>query len=424
MLLSRRTLFLLVLGGYLLTSSVSGVKPDSLPSPLVAESKRNNVVAAKINPSFHAGLVQASTKRNPMSLKNFPLLGEEGSDTVDLEVVPFDILTSDSVTVVVKPNGKEETLRPSVRLVRGQVKGNGKSNVVLGFTESGVNGFIQIEDQLYIVAEDRRQNRKQNRKQNNKQNNKQNDRITYVYNTAKVDMPVGKELKDELIQVPGGGRQLRDGRSGLGGRELQGDRCYTVAVDTLDDFLSGQSREDKMNYVYTIMAATSLLFSGFQDWHEDNIYISNSFQMYIAVGYIRVYEGGANDWYTPSSECIGQIIKGDCLLRDSLVYWEGSASPTVQPYHVLITLTEQCGPYGGVTYFDKICTDHRYAVAGCLKGSFPLPLEPDGSPTSGTWDLTVVAHELGHQFGALHTHTYGIDTCKDDCDVPFGKPTA
>ena len=145
-LFGRRSLFPLVLGGCLLTSG-NGVKPDSLPSPLVAESKRNNVIAAKVNPSFHTSLVQASIKRNPMSLKNFPLLGEDGSDTVDLEVVSFDVLTSDAVTVVVKPNGSEETLRPSVQLVRGQVKGNAKSNVVLGFTDSGVNGFIQIEDQ-------------------------------------------------------------------------------------------------------------------------------------------------------------------------------------------------------------------------------------------------------------------------------------
>ena len=446
MLLGRHsTLFLLVLGGCLLISSVNGLTPDRLASPLVAESKRNNVVAAKIDPSFHAGLVQqASNKLNPMLLENFPLLGEDGSDTVELEVVSFDVLTSDAVTVVVKANGTEETLRPSVQLVRGQVKGSPNSTVLLGFTDSGVNGFIQMEDQLYIVAEDR------------KQNETKNERITFVYNTAKVDMSAGKELKDKLLQ------------SGLGSRDLQGDRCYTVAVDTLDDFLHGQSVDDKMNYAYTVMAATSLLLAGNQD----------SFQMYIAVGYIRVYQDGASDWYNPSSTCQDQIIDNKCLLTESRNYWRGSSAPIVPSYHVLLTLTQQCGPYGGIAWINATCSTYKYAIAGCLSGSIPLPLQSNGNSTSGipngnstsgilnstsmsgepnnnstsgepnsnstagepssnstagkpnsnlasgTWDLVAIAHELGHVFGSTKTHNYSpaIDTCAQNCDVPDGKP--
>lgn len=64
-------------------------------------------------------------------------------------------------------------------------------------------------------------------------------------------------------------------------------------------------------------------------------------------------------------------------------------------------------PYGGVAYLSALCGPFAYAVNGYLNGSFA-----DVSlPNSGNWDLVVVAHELGHNCGPLHTHDYGLDDC-------------
>jgi hypothetical protein len=176
---------------------------------------------------------------------------------------------------------------------------------------------------------------------------------------------------------------LRDCR-----RQTVEKRCYTVAIDTLDDFLYASSAKQKMNCAYTIMATTSLLlFAGIQDW-QTNYHIGNvDFQMHLSVGYILVYENGATDWYNPSQACSGGIIDGNCLLTGSQRYWSGSSSPTIPAYHVLITMTQACGPYGGVAWIDTICSSFKYAIAGCLDGSFPLSVEPDGVQLSETWDL-------------------------------------
>lgn len=64
-------------------------------------------------------------------------------------------------------------------------------------------------------------------------------------------------------------------------------------------------------------------------------------------------------------------------------------------------------PYGGVAWLSALCGSLGYSVAGYALGSF---VDPNGSST-GNWDLIVTAHELGHNCGTLHTHSYKIDSC-------------
>ena len=67
-------------------------------------------------------------------------------------------------------------------------------------------------------------------------------------------------------------------------------------------------------------------------------------------------------------------------------------------------------PYGGVAYLGAACNpEYGYSVNGNLVGAFVA-----GSPTNpANWDVNVVAHEIGHNVGTLHTHDYGIDACAD-----------
>ena len=67
---------------------------------------------------------------------------------------------------------------------------------------------------------------------------------------------------------------------------------------------------------------------------------------------------------------------------------------------------------GGVAYLGVLCDpDFAYGLSGHLNGSFPEPLVIEGDPQN--WDVVVVAHELGHNFGAPHTHAVAppIDLC-------------
>jgi len=66
-------------------------------------------------------------------------------------------------------------------------------------------------------------------------------------------------------------------------------------------------------------------------------------------------------------------------------------------------------PYGGVAYLSALCQSFGYSVTGYLVGSFPDPARPSYLH----YDVDVVAHELGHNCGTLHTHDYGIDNCQN-----------
>lgn len=64
---------------------------------------------------------------------------------------------------------------------------------------------------------------------------------------------------------------------------------------------------------------------------------------------------------------------------------------------------------GGLAYVDSLCNNFtKFGVSGGLYGTFNIN-EP-----KIVWDAKVFAHELGHNFGAVHTHTYypqPIDCC-------------
>ncbi len=64
-------------------------------------------------------------------------------------------------------------------------------------------------------------------------------------------------------------------------------------------------------------------------------------------------------------------------------------------------------PYGGVAFLSSLCSNGHYSVVGYAMGS-----SGDlSAPSAFNYDVHVTTHELGHNFGTLHTHSYGIDDC-------------
>ena len=75
---------------------------------------------------------------------------------------------------------------------------------------------------------------------------------------------------------------------------------------------------------------------------------------------------------------------------------------------------------GGVAYLDTLCSNFWGYGVSALNGHFPNPPEDHNSQN---WDIIVVPHEMGHNFGTGHTHDYNpvIDGCGNgDCSAAYG----
>lgn len=77
---------------------------------------------------------------------------------------------------------------------------------------------------------------------------------------------------------------------------------------------------------------------------------------------------------------------------------------------------------GGIARLNTLCLPgSAYSVAG-IRGSYSYPT------LSYTWDVHVVTHEIGHVFGAPHTHAcyWGppLDTCVTQDGAPYPTPDA
>jgi len=112
----------------------------------------------------------------------------------------------------------------------------------------------------------------------------------------------------------------------------------------------------------------------------------------------------ANEPWNPDGDLLAQFEN----------YWNNN--PELVDQNRTIAHIVDVGPSQGVAYVGALCSDgFDYGVSQGLGTEF----DPNDNPQQ--WSFTVVAHELGHNFGSDHTHCYEpvIDECYDG-EVGFG----
>ncbi|MBL8862803.1 MAG: zinc-dependent metalloprotease [Planctomycetes bacterium] len=117
--------------------------------------------------------------------------------------------------------------------------------------------------------------------------------------------------------------------------------------------------------------------------------------------YVAFYTTPADPWTAQDSG--GSSVDALMELRAA---WAGQIPAGANLGHML----SGASLGGGVAWLDVLCNDqYGFGVSGNLNANTPFPV----AQGPNNWDFMVVAHEIGHNFDALHTHDYcpPLDEC-------------
>ncbi len=165
-----------------------------------------------------------------------------------------------------------------------------------------------------------------------------------------------------------------------------------IAIDSDYEFtanLFGGNVSAAADYAVTLLAGVSTIY-------ERDVRVA------LSLGYLRVW-GENVDPYGSPNEDLGRFLE---KVRN---HWRSTMSGQER---VVVQGLSGRNLGGGLAWVNTICSnDWGYGVSANLGGSFPMPIEDH---RGGNWDLMVVAHEMGHNFGTGHTHD-SYDPTIDDC---------
>lgn len=301
---------------------------------------------------------------------------------VDLDLQPIDVMSDDGVIIIESEFGQRfYQAGDLVHLYRGQVAGDDSSAVYLAATNKQLNGFIQMDDEVYMVSTGPFTGRKPN--------------TLHVSAPWELEawMAKGPFCGVDHMQQPA----LELGQAHNGAANAASRNTCTIielAMDSdweyTEDVFDGDA-EESAAYAITLAGAISEIYT-------------NEVEFQLALNYIRTWADDS-DPYDPN---------GIDMLDQFHNHWSSQMGGVDRDVAHILTGRDNLD-YGGVAFLNGLCSyDLGYSVTADLTGSFPYPLEDN---VDGNYDLIVMAHELGHNFGAWHTHDHGIDGC------PFGDCT-
>lgn len=356
-----------------LTAHVAG-------SPLRVSSVQTDELLTRV--TLDRGAYQELKSATRVVLNNFAL---DRTRRVDLELRRFDIFTEDARVVLGTARGDVPLPRPDVVFLSGSVPDQAGSTVFLSLSPYGNNGIVQLPGETFILASER--------------NSK--DAASLIYNLTA--LPAGtinwsdwRCDVDKLVGPLPRGVELVDDFSTSAVAAAGISRLAQLAIETDWEFtgsLFGGDTDVSGVYAATLVSAVSEIYA-------------RDFSTLLRIGYLRLWSTSADPWNQGSTSAqLGQFRS----------HW--NTLQTDVDRHAAHFLSGR-GLGGGIAYLPGLCeARYDYGLSANLSGFFPLPVQDNRSQN---WDLMVVAHELGHNFNAPHTHSMAprIDNCAGgDCSV-------
>ena len=349
--------------------------------PRVAVAERLFVPAEGLPPTAHgiahvkklaldSGGLASVRARTQATLTDFPL-GSDGTATITIE--QFEPFTADVRAVVMEAGGPRTLALPDQRYYRGRVAGDASSLVVLIAAADTARGYVATAGTIYRFGRDGAGNH-----------------VSWALRDA--DPTVfpgpgafcGNDANADLVSAHPGrtGSLAGSAASPPPTSAFSPTLLAQIAIETDQELLAKFADEtEALAYIADLAAEVSAIYDADTD-------------VRIKFHYVRL-------WSTPDP---WTATSTGGMLDEVQAYWQANEGATSRDLTHFVSGKDVIG---GIAYLDALCdTTYGYGVS-TVYGSFDV-MNPDD-----TWDVVVVAHELGHNFGSEHTHCYEppVDEC-------------
>lgn len=372
-------------------ADVAAPQITSIASPFRAAPPRNDglpIVPLQVDANAMESL-RRHDPRAPVRLTDFVVVAADPAvqshENLSLDLQRFEIFTEDAKIV----DGSDRTVHefgrplplPDVMLFRGTVRDRADSQVFLSLSPHGVHGYVQTPERLQIIS-------------NGNMGAAGAQRELVIFDATA--LPEGvihwRDFVCAAADPQGGVQRPEGGIAGSADAPLCSQVVFAVETDyEFTNNLFGGSSSTASAYVATLLGAVS------------GIYTSH-FNVHFTIDFVRLWTSSNDPWTeSGTSAQLGQF-------RDT---WNETMMGVDR--HLAHFLSGR-SLGGGVAWLSALCSsDLGYGLSANLNGFFPYPIE---DYSSQNWDAYVVAHEIGHNFGAPHTHAYCPPL--DSCSSSFG----
>jgi hypothetical protein len=294
----------------------------------------------------------------------------------DVTLNRFDILTPDAQIVSGTTNG-DKSVKENLRFVSYTSDLHDKNSplFVFSFYENEMSAVVISGDETYVLA---------------KIDNADPNSEYIMFQSTKVKLHNDFKCGTESFEIP---EQIKEMQKNLTGQvDFATSDILTARIAVESDyetytFYGGTLNAS--NYILRLMSPVSAIYV-------------RDMNIKLVVTYLRVWET-INDPYPDATS-------SNTLLTSFRSYWNSNMSSVSRTLAHMITTRP--GGLGGIAYVNVLCASPTagsgYAFSD-IDGSFnPIP--------TYSWDVMVVAHETGHNFGSPHTHSCTwpggpIDSC-------------
>lgn len=296
---------------------------------------------------------------------------------VNLRLSRREAFSADAQLVVMTDEGEVLVEKPEMAMFGGYVDGDPESTVFLAFSPFGVEGYVDMFEQTWVISSGAYTE----------------DLPVAVYNLTTLPEGVinwaewqcnAGQLDQNMMPIEPQG----------GAGAMRGAGCFEIdfAVETDQEYLGlfGGNQTAANTYLATLFGAMTEIYT-------------RDVNTTLTLVWTRLWTT-ADPWN--SGNTTDQLFQ----YRD---YWQANMGSVQRDLGHFISGR---GLGGGVAWLPGICGGNvAYGLSANMNGFFPYPIQNNSSQN---WDLMVVSHEIGHNVGAPHTHDVGIDGCaNNDCSV-------